>query len=174
MDPRYKGVALTNAVINAAKTTILDLVRSNLPETEPNSPTAGPSTEPDAELEPPAKRLKTNVWECFDAAVATAEASPVTQEIMSVTNQLETYLREPRLDRKAQPLDWWRINANRFPDLAALARRHLSAPPTSVASERLFSHSGNVLTDLRNRLTPANAERLIFLHDNLKILNFEY
>ncbi|ELT93071.1 hypothetical protein CAPTEDRAFT_79347, partial [Capitella teleta] len=61
-------------------------------------------------------------------------------------------LREPGIDRSSDPLLWWGTNANRFPGLAAQARRHLCAPPSSVDSERTFSVAGSVANDNRSRL----------------------
>ena len=37
---------------------------------------------------------------------------------------------------------------------------------TTVASERLFSSAGNVITEQRNRLTSEHADQLIFLFEN--------
>ena len=44
--------------------------------------------------------------------------------------------------------------------------KYLSAPPSSVSSERLFSAAGRVYTENRNRLSPDTAEKLIFLMKN--------
>jgi len=51
--------------------------------------------------------------------------------------------------------------------VASVARRLLSVPATSVASERLFSKAGDVISKKRNQLAPSKADRIIFLMDNL-------
>jgi len=57
---------------------------------------------------------------------------------------------------------------NIYTHLVRLARRYLSAPPSSVFSERLFSEAGNLYEQKRNRLLPKTGEKLLFLHYNLK------
>jgi len=51
--------------------------------------------------------------------------------------------------------------------VAAVARRMLAIPATSVPSERLFAMAGDVLTKKRNRLAPSKADCVVFLMDNL-------
>jgi hypothetical protein len=58
--------------------------------------------------------------------------------------------------------------------LAKLAHRSFTAPATSAESERLFSSAGLILSDLRSRLKAENVEKLLFLHHNLKLFNFNY
>lgn len=55
-------------------------------------------------------------------------------------------------DRSIDPLHWWKLNRQRFPILAMLARNILSVQPSSVASERAFSISGHVVSDLRSSM----------------------
>ena len=73
--------------------------------------------------------------------------------------------------RQNNPIEWWRQNCTRFPLLSVLAAQYMAAPPTSVASERLFSTAGDVLSDSRSRLLPDKAEHLIFLKINLLLLH---
>ena len=61
------------------------------------------------------------------------------------------------------PLDWWRINAVKFPLLAALARRLLTIPASQAQSERVFSSAGQIVTQTRNRLSSENVELLVAL-----------
>jgi len=84
------------------------------------------------------------------------------------------YLNIPLIIRKDDPLKWWEDRKVMFPILSEMARKFLSAPATSVYSERLFSEMGNIYEETRNRLLPKNAEKLLFLHHNLKKLNFQY
>ncbi|CAN0271272.1 unnamed protein product, partial [Ascophyllum nodosum] len=61
------------------------------------------------------------------------------------------------------PLDWWRINAVKFPLLAALARRLLTILASQAQSERVFSSAGQIVTQTRNRLPSENVELLVAL-----------
>ena len=69
------------------------------------------------------------------------------------------------------PHTWWKKNMHTFPLLSMVARKYLSSPPSSVDSERLFSHGGLICTDKRSRLTSSNCEMLKFLAVNLKIID---
>lgn len=65
------------------------------------------------------------------------------------------------------PLSWWRENENNYPLLARLAKRYLCVPGSSVASERVFSTAGDIITAKRSCLTPAHVNELLFLQKNL-------
>jgi hypothetical protein len=63
------------------------------------------------------------------------------------------------------PLDEWRKAVTVCPWLGSLARKVLAIPATSAAPERLFSTAGNTMTKKRCRLTCANLEELVYLHE---------
>lgn len=81
--------------------------------------------------------------------------------------QMQMYLKEPTMSEQDSPFQYWANNHARFPLLAAVAVKFLSAPSTSVESERLFSTASNIVDEKRNRLTAERAEMLIFLKKNL-------
>jgi len=58
--------------------------------------------------------------------------------------------------------------------LEPAARKFLSAPPTSVTSEQLFSAAGQIYSDRRNSLLGENAEKLLFLAYNIRLFDFKY
>ena len=51
--------------------------------------------------------------------------------------------------------------------MTKMAEIYLTPPPTTTDVERLFSTAGDIITNERNRLLPATAERLLFLRENL-------
>ncbi|RAL40030.1 hypothetical protein DM860_008170 [Cuscuta australis] len=62
-------------------------------------------------------------------------------------------------------LGWWKRNENMFPCLSMLARQVLSVPVSTVAVEREFSASGNILTDYRSCLSAESLETLVCNQD---------
>ncbi|XP_073718457.1 zinc finger BED domain-containing protein 4 [Misgurnus anguillicaudatus] len=91
------------------------------------------------------------------------------QRTSSTAQQLDGYLSEVPIPRSNNPLEFWRTNQGRFPDLAQMARRYLSAPCTSTDSERLFSAASHVIDEKRNRLSCEKAEKLLFIKKNLPL-----
>jgi len=106
-----------------------------------------------------------SLWDKLNAAKSSnaVSASSATHDAASrqiMRQQLATYLAELTLSHSQYPLSWWATNCQivSVSSRAAVARRLLAVPATSVASERLFSKAGNVITkneivSLRQRLT---------------------
>jgi len=86
-------------------------------------------------------------------------------------NEVDLYLSEPliKFHSSHHVLNWWSTNKVCSPHLAVLAQRYLSAPPTSVPSERLFSIAGDVYDEKRNRLSTDNVEALLFIKGNFHL-----
>jgi len=113
-----------------------------------------------------------SLWAKLNAAKSSnaVSASSATNDAASrqiLNQQLATYLAEPTLPHSENPLFWWAANRHKYPSVAAVARRLLAVPATSVASERLFSKAGNVITKKRNRLLSAKADSVVFCMENL-------
>lgn len=84
-----------------------------------------------------------------------------------VRNEVLMYFGEQCIARDKSPLQWWKENAARFPNLAVLAKSYLSVPATSTPSERLFSAAGNIVIKKRASLTSEHVDMLTFLHSNV-------
>ena len=91
---------------------------------------------------------------------------------IAVHLEMMNYQREGVLERLTiidgkevhnNPLDWWKLNAGKYPILSSIARRILCVPATSAPCERLFSYAGLTISNDRNRLLPENAEEFLFL-----------
>jgi len=87
---------------------------------------------------------------------------------VSVNAEFDSYLSDKSAIH-GDALLWWKSNSEKYARVAMLARRYLAIPPTSVASERVFSLSGRVITKTRNRLLPETATCLVFLDKNLDV-----
>jgi hypothetical protein len=79
-------------------------------------------------------------------------------------SELTSYLEDkthPMDDPNFRLVDWWRLNAHRYPVIAKIARKFLTVPATSVSSESTFSTGGRVLDDYRSSLRPKMVEALV-------------
>ncbi|KAL2101911.1 hypothetical protein ACEWY4_003672 [Coilia grayii] len=65
-------------------------------------------------------------------------------------------------------LSFWKAQGQTFPRLQHLAKRILSIPATSAASERSFSAAGRVIEARRSRLNPDTVDAILFLHSAKK------
>ena len=80
-----------------------------------------------------------------------------------VTKEMDGYLSGHRLDLEENPLVWWKSQQSNFPVLAKLAKKYLCICASSLASERLFSSAGNVISPFRAATKPEKVDMLVFL-----------
>lgn len=94
-----------------------------------------------------------------------------SQELLSSksSSQLDMYLDEPRMkikeNAKLDILDYWKGNAQRYPQLSTMALDILSIPITTVASESTFSIGAQIISKYRTSILPENAEALVCARD---------
>jgi hypothetical protein len=89
------------------------------------------------------------------------------------------YLCEPVIAISENPFYFWKQYFRNHQDaenvgLGLVVRHYLCAPPSSVASERLFSTAGLICSPHRSQLTADRLEMLIALSKNLKLLHYKY
>ena len=84
----------------------------------------------------------------------------------TILQEVNSFLHEQPLGHQADPLDWWRTNAARFPQLAPVARSVGCILATSTPAERVFSTAGLVVGKLRSKLATDMVDSLVFLHKN--------
>ena len=87
---------------------------------------------------------------------------------------VEKYLKEANEPCNSNPLLYWKKHKDTCPIRTSLAFRYLTCPASTVASERLFSAAGSILTESRNHLSPDKLDKLLFLHHNLKLVIYDY
>ena len=78
-------------------------------------------------------------------------------------HSLKQYSELPVEIRTSDPLTYWKTRQNLLPNLSRLELKYLCVTATSVPSERIFSKTGNIITDNRNRLKPNLVNELVFL-----------
>ena len=83
----------------------------------------------------------------------------------SVQSQLDNYLKEVRIKPKECPGAWWRLNKDKYPHIAKLARKYLSVQGTSTPSERVMSDMGLILNKKRLSMSDENFRMLMYLGD---------
>ncbi|CAF2958136.1 unnamed protein product [Rotaria sp. Silwood2] len=89
--------------------------------------------------------------------------------------ELDLYLEDvTRIDNNTNVLSYWNSNKSLYPNLAQIAKRILSIPATNTSVERLFSHSGNTVTNRRRRLDADKVNNLLFIKRNLRALKEIY
>ena len=187
LDPRYKLQCFTSSSKSAlAKELLLAEWEISLDAQEAQS--SPPKRQRISQQERDQSLLCTVEDMIAEGQDSDGEASSST--LTPFESEVQLYLTEPNLplftvspdfidpekDIKTRndPLLYWRENASRKPKLALLAKKYLSAPPGSVASERLFSTAADIADEKRNRLAAEKVEMLLFLKKNLQLLNFDY
>ncbi|KAK1900970.1 Zinc finger BED domain containing protein 4 [Dissostichus eleginoides] len=105
-------------------------------------------------------------WADFEERVTTLRPgiqNPITEAML----EIKGFLAEPLIPRKADPLEWWRVRALVYHNVCTIMKTRLCIVATSVPSERVFSKTGQIITDRRNRLSPSKMRELVFLNANL-------
>ena len=87
---------------------------------------------------------------------------------LSTTRDSEVFLyeNERELHRNENPLERWYVYKTKYLALSQLAYTYLCISNTNVPSERMFSTTGLLTSDRHSRLTPENADILMFLNKN--------
>ncbi|XP_015794375.1 zinc finger BED domain-containing protein 1-like [Tetranychus urticae] len=105
--------------------------------------------EPESEL---------NLWSLHNNLV-----SRITTVDSSLNSSLKHYLELKNIDLKDDPLDFWKRYKENFHHLHNIAIKYLNIPATSVPCERLFSKTGQIINEKRNRISPSHVNALCFL-----------
>jgi len=174
LDPRYKtrffSPVLCETVIGEAKAKLAALCSVCA-----TAATRQPEDEPVRKKARQGESTSITLFDCVDDLLTSENnQSQCLTPDATVPNagilELDCYLAEPLIPRTSDMLIWWQQNTGRFPLLSSMARTYLGPPASSVPSERLFSTAGGVITEHRSRLLPDNAEKLIFMKFNAKLI----
>ena len=173
VDPQYRGkLFLPDQLTTVTDLLVEEASRVQLQPTLPSSDVASEATQSQTGTEQPAAkraRLDISPLELLAAELGASAASE-TVSSQTAANEVRQYLSLTNVPLQHCPLAWWKEHCGQYPRIAKVAQRYLSAPPTSVASERLFSTAGNLYSDQRSQLAPERAEMLLFIRENFKYL----
>lgn len=180
LDPRFKSKYLNSNEVDIAVTELI----SFLTESEGNKKSsrttdndnANDSVASTSTCVPQAHSIqqeKESLWDVHDntsSQTETTESEEGTKHFLK--EKIQSYLSEPLLQRNADIYSYW--NCSPYPILRSAVLKYLSAPPTSVPSEQLFSAAGQIYSDRRNNLHGENVEKLLFMAYNIRLFNYEY
>ncbi|CAG7734603.1 unnamed protein product, partial [Allacma fusca] len=98
------------------------------------------------------------------------DQNEVGSQINDDVNEVEEYLKEKRIGRTDDPLDYYRglETIGKFPIICRLARKYLSFPATSSSMERVFSITGSFNRARRASLATSMMEKFILYRENRK------
>ncbi|XP_036390538.1 zinc finger BED domain-containing protein 4-like [Megalops cyprinoides] len=83
--------------------------------------------------------------------------------------EMRRYLEERVILRDQDPLHWWKEHEQTFPSLSRFAVKYLGIVASCVPAERVFSKTGELISQRRSRLKGKNVNMLLFLNKNLKM-----
>ncbi|XP_053568415.1 E3 SUMO-protein ligase ZBED1-like [Bombina bombina] len=139
--------------ITAAAARLLNLPQGGQPQ-------AGPADAP-----PPPRSRQSSFWEDFDERVA--DAVTFCNSSSTAMSEMRGYLADSLIPRSEDPLAWWKSRKGIYEGLTDIMKRRLCIVATSVPAERIFSKTGQIISERRNRLGPNKVRQLIFLNANI-------
>ena len=86
----------------------------------------------------------------------------------NVIKEVDKYLGDAPAEKTVDILDFWRVNAGKYPMLVG---QILAIPASSASSERVFSSPGNICTVKRTNLSVSKMEQLVFMKENSKLMD---
>jgi hypothetical protein len=152
LDPRVKTTCFMDdrAKKNAIEELSNELKNVNIDENNKNL-TNNIENEKENDIELNAsKRTK---YSLFDFLKENQEAN--NEDSSEYLVELDKYLKED-LSNTGDIIEWWFENKKRYPRLYILSLKYLCIPATSVASERVFSKGGEIVSAKRSCLKPKN------------------
>ncbi|KAL4085228.1 hypothetical protein QTP88_027087 [Uroleucon formosanum] len=161
LDPRFKIEYITYDDVSVLKKTVGEFCEDTYNSTENGSY----DNDSNNQLAPQ-KKTKTGLSVIFGTPennMDNFQDVPLSQKLR---HELDLYLNNPIIGFEQDPLDWWNLNKTTYPIMFVSAKKAMTVQATSVASERIFSKGGCVLTDHRASLTNEHASQLIFLTMN--------
>ena len=160
LDPRFKDMYFSVQEKEAAKGVVLAFLQGQQRAQAATDVSGNDQHVADNHPSTSSASTSSGLWDEYDNV--SVDLQPAVSVEETLQKELDSYLREPRTARTGNIYGFW--HCSHFPGLEPAAKKYLSAPPTSVASEQLFSAAGQIYADRRSNLLGENAEKLLFWH----------
>lgn len=165
LDPRFKTVGFSNEnVADKAKEELIDCVTAII-----EKKTTVQQAETEIKTAPETNR--TSIWSSFDKKVSSVKKSLASTAQIKAKAEIQRYLQDSLLERSEDPLYWWMNAAYVYPHLSETVRLKFGQVATSVPCKWIFSKTGKLLLDRRNRLSTAKVKEIMFVHVNSTLEN---
>ncbi|XP_078018496.1 E3 SUMO-protein ligase ZBED1-like [Epinephelus lanceolatus] len=160
LDPRFKSLPILDEAICDQ---VYKHLTSEIMEHQFQAVQEGPSNEQDqaSSVSPP--------QELFGDLLKTEQQTKAFPQ--KIKEEVSSYKAAGGLNVDADPFRWWKEHQVTLPYISKVAQRYLCVPGTSVASKRVFSTAGDIVSASRSQLHPEHVDMLIFLQKNLNIID---
>lgn len=170
LDPRFKHHYFSNEtseiVKNRVKELLIGEMKKSLPCSvpEPTAPIIDIEQQAISSASPLKRRKTFSIWSAVDSVVE--QKRPLNDPSLKAEKELDLYIDTDLLDRKSCPFTWWKEHQLYFPNLTKIFKDNCGIVTTSVPCERIFSKTGNILTDRRCSLKSGKLSKIVFLNCN--------
>ena len=130
-----------------------------------DNPERDPESDPE---EGPAPKKSSALFNLLGKTFTEVRVAPKSASTRA-DEELNKYLEADPLSLSEDPLHWWRNHETAFPLLAKLTKHYLCILGTSVATERVFSTAGDIVTAQPSNLSSEHEDQLLFLQKNLDV-----
>lgn len=83
-------------------------------------------------------------WDCYKDIASSSKVVEDFNPKNRIVIEFDSYLSGELLKRDEDPFVWWKANSLKYSKMSYLAKLYLSAPSSTISSERLFSEAGNL------------------------------
>ena len=193
LDPRFKDTFFEEAKTKSATQVLLTICESATHQgSQESTRSTDECNEQQSELQPididdstistdhdnstsnSEERKGFSIWDSCQNAMKKLGKTPTAiphNSVEKISKMISVYLDEPLMEgpkhKFIEPLEYWKNHKQQYSALATVARRYLSSPPISFASESLFSETGVIDSNRRRRLLADKIEMLTFIKRNV-------
>ena len=132
-------------ICETEKTEFTEMITSALERSVPATVSTVSSTE-DTTDPPPSKKAKSLFSFMLEPSAQSESQST------SLSNELDNYLQSSSVAMEVNPIDFWKKEKTKYPQLSKLAKEMLGVPSSSAPVERLFSIAGKLFRPERCNL----------------------